>query len=199
MKFQNHLVIMVKEPRLGRVKTRLGKEIGAVAATRFYRIAAMSLLRRLSSDPRWQCWLQVTPDVNPALPKSWTKGCRVIGQGRGDLGQRMMKPMNELPPGPVVLIGSDIPSIRPHHIARAFALLGSKRVVFGPAEDGGFWLFGLRRRPTVQNPFKTVRWSTPHALADSRAGLDAALADTLSDVDDGAAYKNWISAGGYRR
>lgn len=128
MKIRRHLVIMVKEPRLGRVKTRLGKEIGSVTATRFYRITATALINRLARDPRWRCWLQVTPDNAAQVPKAWKKHSRVIPQGRGDLGARMIKPMRELPPGPVVLIGSDIPAVEPHHIARAFELLGSKKL-----------------------------------------------------------------------
>lgn len=59
--------------------------------------------------------------------------------------------------------------------------------VFGPAPDGGYWLMGLRR-PGAAPPemFKGVRWSTEHALADTRASLPdlrIALVDHLRDVD----------------
>ncbi len=191
MPIQNHLVIMVKEPKLGRVKTRLAKQIGGVAATRFYRTTVSQLLRRLSKDPRWHCWLQITPDTKVHIPPSWKQNCTIIQQGNGDLGQRMMKPMHDLPPGPVVLIGSDIPAVKPHHIAKAFQLLGSNSLVFGPAEDGGFWLVGQKRTRAVVRLFKKVRWSTEHTLADSTTSLRWAKADLLSDVDDEASYKNW--------
>ncbi len=87
--------------------------------------------------------------------------------------------------GPRIVIGSDIPGVRRHHIARAFAALGRHDAVFGPAEDGGFWLVGLRHRPPV-GMFKGVRWSTSHVLADSLAtmpDLSVALIDRLHDVD----------------
>jgi hypothetical protein len=98
--------------------------------------------------------------------------------------------------GPVVIVGSDIPDIAPAHIARAFAALGDHDFVFGPAADGGFWLVGARRRPAVPaGLFDGVRWSTPHALADTLAGLPktarVAMIATLDDVDDGAAWQRW--------
>ena len=59
----------------------------------------------------------------------------------------MRRPPLGLPPGPVVVIGSDIPGITARHIAEAFRLLGRHAFVFGPARDGGYWLVGARRRP----------------------------------------------------
>ncbi|WP_425283593.1 DUF2064 domain-containing protein [Methyloceanibacter stevinii] len=52
-----------------------------------------------------------------------------------------------MPPGPVVLVGSDIPRISRAHIAEAFRLLGNADAVFGPAQDGGYWLVGFKRSP----------------------------------------------------
>jgi glycosyltransferase A (GT-A) superfamily protein (DUF2064 family) len=101
----------------------------------------------------------------------------------------MKRPFRLLPPGPVVLVGSDIPAMRPSHIARAFALLGRHDLVFGPASDGGFWLVGARRsRPLPRALFAKVRWSTAQALADTLATIppdySVGIADTLDDVDD---------------
>jgi glycosyltransferase A (GT-A) superfamily protein (DUF2064 family) len=64
--------------------------------------------------------------------------------------------------------------------------------VFGPAEDGGYWLVGQRRLRALPDLFRGVRWSSPHALADTLANLAPgqthALVATLTDVDDGGAY-----------
>ena len=194
---KRHLVIFARAPRAGRVKRRLAKEIGMREAFRFYRRTLDAQIRRLTRDPRWTVWLFVTPDTaldDPAwhvVPVSRRKP-----QRQGDLGRRMKLPFLTLPAGPVVLVGSDIPAMRPSHIARAFALLGAHDLVFGPARDGGFWLFGARRvRPLPNSLFNDVRWSTPTALADTLAGLPhhitAALADTLDDVDDAEAFHQW--------
>ena len=192
--FANHLVVFAKAPRLGTVKTRLAADIGWVAATAFQRNTARNLLRRLGRDRRWRCWLAVTPDADAAL-FPWPAGWRCIGQGKGDLGRRMARPARFLPPGPVVIVGTDVPDIAPAHIAAAFKALGRRDVVFGPAEDGGYWLVGFRRRPRVPDIFGGVRWSSRHALADTLtnldAGLDVAFLETLTDIDDGAAYAGW--------
>ena len=85
----------------------------------------------------------------------------------------------------VVLVGSDIPGLARSDIAAAFRALGRAQAVFGPAEDGGYWLVGLGPRRPLR-PFGVVRWSTAHALADTLAnfhGRRVALLRRLRDVD----------------
>ena len=114
-------------------------------------------------------------------------------QGKGDLGQRMRRLFAALPPGPAIIIGSDIPAIEAGHIAQAFRLLGRNDAVLGPATDGGYWLIGLKRTPSLLAPFNRVRWSSRHALADTLANLEGkrvASAATLADVDSQDDYRN---------
>ncbi len=192
------LIIMVKEPRLGTVKTRLAREIGAVAATGFYRCVTANLIRRLARDRRWHTVLAVAPDSALASP-SWPDDIDRLPQGRGDIGQRMERQLSrDCSDGPAVLVGSDIPGLRASHIADAFALLRRHGVVFGPAEDGGFWLIGIAPGVRLAGLFDGVRWSSQHALADTlenAAGTRVALAATLSDVDDAASYRQNAHAG----
>jgi glycosyltransferase A (GT-A) superfamily protein (DUF2064 family) len=99
--------------------------------------------------------------------------------------------MERMPLGPVVIVGTDVPGIMPAHIAEAFRSLGRHDAVFGPAVDGGYWLVGLKRRPRLLIPFARVRWSSPHALADTLANLEGralAFVATLSDVDDARGF-----------
>lgn len=189
-------MIFLRTPRLGRVKSRLAAGIGALAALRFYRATAERLLRRMARDRRWRCHIALTPDRDVARARPWRVGAPYRGQGAGDLGQRMARSIREMPPGPVVIIGSDIPAIAPSHIAAAFAALGARETVFGPAEDGGYWLVGLRRRPKLPHRlFAGVRWSSPHALADTLGGLPRGMSVTflerLDDIDDADAYARW--------
>jgi glycosyltransferase A (GT-A) superfamily protein (DUF2064 family) len=90
-------------------------------------------------------------------------------------------------PGPVLIVGADIPAIAPHHVADAFAALGRADAVFGPAPDGGYWSIGLaNRRPPPPGFLRGVRWSGPHALADSietLPGRRVAFTHRLADVD----------------
>lgn len=193
-----HLVIFARAPRRGAVKRRLAADIGDGPALGFYRQTLHDLTRRLGTDPRWQTWLAVTPDVDAARTGLWpaVPGVRLIPQGKGDLGVRMARPMRTLPPGPVIVVGTDIPDVTRGHIADGFAALGARDYVFGPAADGGYWLVGARRRPTLPHGlFRDVRWSTEYALADTLAGLPGkarvATLDELDDVDDGAAWTAW--------
>lgn len=177
---------MVKEPRPGRVKTRLGRDIGMVGAAWWFRRQAGSLIRRLR-DPRWQIVLAVSPDREGLSSRIWPPDLPRAPQGRGDLGQRMTRMLRGMPKGSVCLIGADIPGITRAHIARAFDTLGPSQFVFGPAHDGGYWLVGAQRYAALPAAlFTDVRWSTEHALDDTLAsvpGCRVAMIDTLRDVD----------------
>ncbi|MCC7275095.1 MAG: TIGR04282 family arsenosugar biosynthesis glycosyltransferase [Alphaproteobacteria bacterium] len=193
------LIVFARAARLGRGKRRLARDIGMVWAWRFQRVQTAALLRRLAADRRWRTVLAVTPDRAAAEPRPWPASCALLPQGTGDLGSRMARALAAPPPGPVVLVGADVPGIAPRHVADAFRALGDHDVVFGPALDGGYWLIGLRRRPRpAPRGFGRVRWSTAHALADSIAaigpGRRVALVDELEDVDDGAAWRRWRAA-----
>lgn len=196
---KRHLVIFARAPQMGRVKRRLAEGIGQAAATRFYYTILAGQIRRLRRDGRWTVWLSVTPDGALRHP-AWrgVARARVSRQGQGDLGQRMKLPFRILPAGPIVLVGSDIPAMRPHHIARAFRLLGRHDLVFGPAGDGGFWLVGARRaKPLPRTLFAGVRWSTADALADTLATIPAhvstGMADRLDDVDDAKDFERALA------
>lgn len=181
---------------MGRVKSRLARDIGRVGAWVFYRRTLARTLWVLGGDARWSTWLSVTPETAVFDDGVWPQpGVRRIGQGEGDLGARMARIMAGLPPGPAVIVGADIPEISPAAIWRAFRRLDRADAVFGPATDGGYWLVGLKRRPAVPKIFDGVRWSTADALADTRANLPpgrwAAEVDKLDDVDDGNDYAGW--------
>lgn len=186
------LVVMLKEPRAGRVKTRLGRDIGMVAAAWWFRHQVRRLLRRID-DPRWTVVLAVSPDRAGMMSLVWPAHMARMPQGHGDLGERMGRALRAPSHGPVCVIGGDIPDITAPRIAEAFAALGRNDAVFGPAPDGGYWLIGLRRRrgvpPTL---FAGVRWSTEHALGDTVVTLPdhrIAYVATLSDVDTAADLK----------
>ena len=190
MTVERHLVVFLRTPRLGTVKRRLARDVGPVAAWRFYRTTSAALLRRLAHPGRWRCWVAVTPDRAAIAGRAlWPRPWRPIPQGGGDLGARMGRVLACLPPGPVVIVGSDVPDIGPGHVAAAFRDLGGHDWVIGPATDGGYWLIGARRRPSLRLPFAGVRWGGPHARADTLAGLGglqvAELAE-LSDIDSAA-------------
>lgn len=185
------VVVMGRLPQVGVGKRRLARDVGDLAAWRFYRNSLKSLLRRLGRDPRWEVCFAITPDRAVSRVAGISEQVTVIPQGGGDLGQRMGRMLRRVPRGPVVIVGSDIPAIEPKHLEQAFRMLGRKSWVFGPAADGGYWLIGAARRPCLRMPlpFEDVRWSSPETLRDTLSGLRGVafgLLEQLDDVDSGA-------------
>ena len=181
-------VLFVKEPRAGRVKTRLGHEIGMTAAAGWFRHQSARLIRRLD-DPRWQLVLAVTPDRAARESRVWPRHLPRWPQGPGDLGARMGRVFRDFPPGPVIIAGADVPELSATHIAEGFRLLGRHEAALGPATDGGYWMIGLRRgaRAVPAGLFRGVRWSSEHAMSDtvaSLAPLDMGYGPVLRDVDE---------------
>jgi rSAM/selenodomain-associated transferase 1 len=181
---------MLKEPRRGRVKTRLAQQIGAGAALRFYRANVMATITRLRRDPRWRLVLAVAPDASIAS-RAWPAGVPRVAQGGGDLGARMERLFAKAHPGPALIIGGDIPGITARDIAHALDRLKRQDVVLGPAADGGFWLIAARRGVRFGGRLAGVRWSGPHAMGDTLwrcAELRVGFAATRRDVDGAEDY-----------
>ena len=183
-----HLAVFARHPRMGGVKSRLAGDIGTVAATFWYRRTVAALLGRLGPPQPWRCHLFLTGS-RPWRHPPWPRGWILHDQACGPLGERMRRALAVPRTGPVVLVGSDIPGIRPGHIRDAFRTLGHADFVFGPASDGGYWLIGVSARAAPPD-LADVRWSTEHALADTLACLGrnrrVALLERLRDVDDAA-------------
>ena len=187
------LFIFARAPAYGAVKTRLARDIGAQEAFHFYRNALDAVVRRFRRDPRIDVILAVTP-ANRLDAGPWPRGIPRIDQGRGDLGQRMLRILRHAGHRPALLIGSDIPEAQRAHVAEALVRLAQAPYVLGPTEDGGFWLIGVRRPWQLnQQLLEGVRWSSRHALADTRARLPGSelLGQTLWDVDDGASWSRF--------
>ena len=181
------MIVFARAPRLGTVKRRLARGVGERAALRFHLATLMRLLRRLRADRRFRTVLAHTPDRGAGRwpPGPAARGLARIAQGRGDLGARMHRACARFRRGRVAIVGCDVPALCAEDVAACFRALGRADAAFGPAEDGGYWLVGLaRRRPA--RPFAAVRWSGPHALADTLdnfPGRRVAMLRTLRDVD----------------
>ena len=150
--------------------------------------------------------LAVTPDRATRPGRRWPRRLARRPQGAGDLGARMARAFRASPKGQVVIVGADIPGIASSHVAHAFAALGWADIVLGPARDGGYWLIGAKGAARAADMFAQVRWSTKHALADTRANLDGrrvAIVDVLDDIDDRNSYLAFLRrtasvTGGFR-
>lgn len=195
-----HLLIYAKPPRMGLAKTRLARSLGSPTQAR--RIAMMTLTRTMRAAMRgaWTPVLYTAPDsaLSESLGGIWPASLDRRSQGHGTLTDRLNKGLTEAPPGPVLFIGADAPDVSPALIRRAIRALHTHAAVFGPATDGGFWLFGLNKTARTRSPFGNVRWSGPHAMADVRANLPAgsrvAELPTLIDLDEAEDWHAWSQA-----
>lgn len=198
---QPTVLIFAKPPRIGLSKTRLAKSLGSPVEAR--RIATMAQARTLRAalNGNWQTILYTAPDaeLSGSLGGLWPAHLERRSQGPGDLGDRLSKGLREAPAGPVIFIGADAPGISTALIRKAVRALQRGDAVFGPAKDGGFWLFGINKTGRTSSPFHGVRWSSPNAMADLKAKLpdDAkiTLLPELIDIDHADDVKAWQSTG----
>jgi uncharacterized protein len=188
------VIVFARSPRLGAVKRRLAAGIGDFAALRFYRRTTQNILGRVSRDTRWRTVLAMTPDAAVTGRCAWSGNFQRLAQRHGNLGERMERALLRFPSSPVLLIGSDIPDIGARQIAAGLAALGQNDLVFGPSDDGGYWLVGARYGRLARGLFENVRWSGPHALTDTLANAKQrpiALLEELADIDTADDLARW--------
>lgn len=193
------IAIFAREPIPGRTKTRLAASIGADAACALHRAFVLDTLAHCRAVPGLE------PEIHGADPGPFlaSLGVPVVPQREGDLGVRMAHALGRAP----LVVGADAPTLPRAILVQAIDALARADVVLTPAADGGYVLIGARRGPTallcssldrpVARPLdgpldppigQAIRWSSPHALADTvraaRAqGLSIALTAPHHDVD----------------
>ena len=193
--FKNTLLILfVRAPRPGSVKTRIAATAGPEVTLNIYRDMVGTLIHNLQDLPDVE--LRFTPDdgleeITPWLQPGWTART----QGSGDLGARMENAFSEAFQSgfnKVALIGSDCPGIHRQDIQTAWSELDEKDLVLGPAADGGYWLIAMNRlHPSL---FDEIPWSTSLVLDQTlerakNARLRHRLLGTRVDIDTEADWR----------
>jgi rSAM/selenodomain-associated transferase 1 len=189
------LIIFIKNPELGKVKTRLAETVGDEKALIIYlellkhtqqiacEVAANRLLfysKFIDTNDNWN---------NQAFQKQLQNG--------SSLGERMQAAFEQalLKYKKAVIIGSDCASLTPSIIEEAFQALDTHDFVVGPAEDGGYYLLGMKQvEPTL---FQKMEWSTDQVLPETLKRIEAkqasyTLLPTLSDIDY---WEDWVKHG----
>jgi uncharacterized protein len=199
------LAVLARVPVPGLAKTRLIPEIGPEGAARVCGELVEHTLRRLRPlEVCGEVRLEVRVDGSLDEARAWLgRGTRYRSQGDGDLGQRIARVFaHAFATGveKVVVVGSDCPGISHRHVRETLAVLDSADLVLGPAEDGGYYLIGLRRTAAGALPrLLDVEWSTERVLRDTLAaasdeGLATSLLETLRDVDRPEDLPAWREA-----
>lgn len=196
------VLIFLKYPEPGKVKTRLAAAVGPDRAAALYRDWIGVVLRALQPI-RGRAMLVGYHDGGPAdrfaewspLVDDWWP------QPAGDLGARLAAGFADAHArgGPVLAVGTDCPEIDAHLLDRAFDRLRDRDAVFGPAADGGYYLVGTARH--LPRFFEGVRWSSLHTLSDHLArcrerGWTSELLPELADIDTGDDWQAYLARQG---
>lgn len=190
------LGVFLKYPVPGQVKTRLAGALGDDAAAAWYREMAELVLERTAADEAYRRILFVSPEERILDFVRWLPDETFLPQRGADLGERMAGAVSQLLGfgGYALLIGTDVPDISKAVIVQAFDLLCLHDVVIGPAEDGGYYLIGMKQAHTTL--FDGIAWSTPEVLPATLGkiamlGLSYALLPELADIDTIEDYQKW--------
>ncbi|WP_291323221.1 TIGR04282 family arsenosugar biosynthesis glycosyltransferase [Desulfonatronospira sp.] len=185
------LALMLKYPCPGRVKTRLGKDIGQANAALLYRCFVQTTLatcRTLS----WPILLFCHQDRKLEHYRAWLgEGHDYFTQGPGNIGDKMRSAFEQafaLGFDRVILAGTDMPQMPRETLQQAVQGIEKSKAVLGPALDGGYYLLGLSRENFDPGLFSAVPWSTSRVLEITMnrlkdLGLNPHILPELRDVD----------------
>jgi rSAM/selenodomain-associated transferase 1 len=188
IKKNNVIAVFVRNPELGKVKTRVAAEVGDEKALEIYHsLLEITFQTLLDFDENVVLYLTHHLDDFKNLPFE-----RAL-QSSGDLGQKMFTTFSELCKRyhNVILIGSDCPYITPQILQEAIHKLSDHDVLIGPSTDGGYYLIGMKQ-PNA-SLFDNISWSTDAVLQETidrvkKNNLSYALLKSLTDIDY---YKDW--------
>ena len=183
----NYLLIFIRNPRLGKVKTRLARTVGDAEALRIYHILLQKTrAAALGVDAERLLFYSDSIDPDDGWPATDFQKKR---QSDGELGERMRQAFETAFAAgarKAVVIGSDCPQLTGDGLQTAFDRLDGSDFVLGPAPDGGYYLLGMKAlEPSV---FEGIEWSTETVRTQTlekirAAGKTCSLLPVLTDVD----------------
>lgn len=197
---RNLLLIFTRNPELGKCKTRLAACVGDAAALDIYTFLlhhTVSITKALEVE-KWVCYSESIGENDMWAPEHYKKKV----QRGANLGRRMQHAFQEgFDAGyqKIVIIGSDMYHLSQNDIEEAFAALDNCDYVIGPAEDGGYYLLGMKALNKAL--FQNKAWSTPTVLQNTLDDVQAAYCcilpvkndiDIYEDVKDIAAFQPFL-------
>lgn len=189
------LLIFIKNPEKGKVKTRIAQTAGDEKAYQVY-LELSQHTRKIAQKLHVDRLLFYSQFINDS--DDWESGVfQKHLQANGDLGTRMAAAFGKAfeQHQKVIIIGSDCASLNNSIVEEAFVALDSHEFVVGPAKDGGYYLLGMRSfQPSV---FDDIEWSTAQVFAHTlrnirKLGTSYALMPVLSDIDY---WEDWLEYG----
>lgn len=190
------LLLFIRNPRLGKVKTRLARTVGDAEALHIYRIL-LEKTRQSALGVQAERWLFYSDFLETGDDWPETHFHKKVQSG-GDLGERMAQAFQQAfnaGAGKVLIIGSDCPGLTGELLQEAFDRLDDADFVLGPTPDGGYYLLGMKQLDV--SVFRDIVWSTDAVRTETLEKIQAAgktcfLLPELSDVDTEADWRNAV-------
>jgi uncharacterized protein len=201
------LLVFYKYPELGKVKTRLAKDLGESITLDVYKMLCSSTFEVCKQFKQFEgnhttFFFFFTPKERSEASRDMlgSMGMVLPQEGR-DLGDRMKNAFQVVFNDgftQAIIIGTDCPDLSVEHINKGFHLLKNKDVVIGPAEDGGYYLLGMNK-PVKPELFNNVEWSTSLVLEQTQSrvqqlNLSFEFLPVLNDIDTLMDYSQWIQS-----
>ena len=184
-KNKNLLLIFVRNPEYGKVKNRLAADVGAQTALDIYKFLLQhtaAITRDLDMDKEVHYSEKI--DVNDFWDDAVYR--KKLQKGE-DLGERMQNAFQEgfaAGYSNIIIIGSDLYDLNTKDLERAFVVLETSEYVIGPAEDGGYYLLGMKS--VNYAIFRNKRWSTETVFQDTIKDMNTkkiTILDRRNDID----------------
>lgn len=186
------LVLMLRAPQLGKIKTRLAKKLGEKNTLQLYTYMVEDIYEQLSYTQA-DIILTVEPPNQAILVKNWLQPEQIQEQSPGNLGEKMHHCIHTLLDKGwtnVILIGSDIPSLSKKILNQAIEMLEDHCVdtIIGPSGDGGYYLIGFNQQSYNKTIFENIDWGSSNVYNQTMTKLDSlvnqtGILPTLRDVD----------------
>tara|TARA_B100000579_G_scaffold359920_1_gene316922 strand:- start:1161 stop:1883 length:723 start_codon:yes stop_codon:yes gene_type:complete len=209
------IVLMTRWHAIYRCKSRLSKEIGSFKAAKIQEKLTNHTVK-VTKEIEKKGLANIKIAIDGIGIKAATKWARinkiktVTTQGAGNLGTKMKrqflkthaeKSNSHQIQNPIILIGTDLPSISHLDLIQAIQILNHKDMVLGPSNDGGYWLIGLSNKllnPLCIWPFAGIRWGTDEVLEKTIQlaylnQIDYQLLQTKNDLDNIIDLSPWLN------
>lgn len=188
------LVLFARFPTPGAAKTRLIPAIGKDGAANVHRQLTERTVRILESSGA-PVELRYTGATASDFRDWLGPGITLVEQVAGDLSARLLA---SIEPAPVIFFGADTPDLQIGHVSQAIQALETKKVVIGPARDGGYYLIGIAER--MDWLFESMPWSTDQVMPETLSRLrdrsiQPVLLEPLDDCDRPEDLTNWTWLG----
>lgn len=181
---EKELIIFVKKTEAGKVKTRLASEIGDKKALEVY-LHLLQITKKVADESLLPYTVWYHDGVENA--DLWSPAPKAQ-QADGDLGVKMKLALAKTLKNTqkACLIGSDCPQLTAPILHAAFEALEKVAIVLGPAQDGGYYLIGMKEE--IPEIFENIEWSTPEVFRSTLAiihklDLTYHLLPILTDID----------------